>query len=164
MPKNSRGQLIKCLSLFQTFRGKAVYVFRENQFMEVFTVQETLDFQASLARSDLDSSEKKLLVEKFLQDMGLVSCQDTLIGHVELKIRGNSSGQNKRLALALALISNPSIIPLDEPTSKVDSSGAWHIMKALKMQAEEKGLRFIFFSLLQSSNELFKFWSGDLMD
>ena len=68
--------------------------------------------------------KKKLLVEKFLQDMGLVSCQDTLIGHVELKIRGNSSGQNKRLALALALISNPSIIPLDEPTSKVDSSGA----------------------------------------
>ena len=126
------------ISLFQSFRGNGAYVCQENQFMEVFTVRETLDFQASLAQPSLDSSEKEQLVQKFLEDMGLVSCQDTLIGNVDLGIRGISSGQNKRLALAMALISNPNIILLDEPTSKVDSSGALHVMKTLKSQAEEK--------------------------
>ena len=122
--------------MFQNFRGNAAYVCQENQFMEVFTVRETLDFQASLAQPHLDSSEKEQLVQKRLEDMGLVSCKDALIGNIELGIRGISSGQNKRLALAMAFISNPSIILLDEPTSKVDSSAALHVMKTLKIQAE----------------------------
>ena len=110
--------------------------------MEVFTVRETLDFHVSLARPLSDRPEKKKLVGKLLEDMGLVSCQDTLIGNAALAIRGISSGQSKRVALALALISNPGILLLDEPTSKLDSSGAFNVMKSLKTQAEEKGLRY----------------------
>ena len=106
--------------------------------MEIFSVKETIEFHAVLARPNLTRSERKEAVTKVLADMGLVSCQDTRIG--TWLLRGISSGQSKRLALALALISNSGIILMDEPTSKVDSSGALHVMKAVKEQAEEKGL------------------------
>ena len=107
--------------------------------MEVFSVRETLDFHARLAQPNCDKSGRDKLLASILEEMGLVSCQDTLIGNATLGIKGISSGQNKRLALAMALISNPAIILLDEPTSKVDSSGAFNVMKSLKAQAEEKG-------------------------
>ena len=64
------------------------------------------------------------------------SIPDAIVGGFEIK--GLSSGQLKRLALALSLISDPGLLLLDEPTSKIDSAAAFNIVKTLK-QLTDKG-------------------------
>lgn len=49
-------------------------------------------------------------VLKLLEMLGLTHCYDTLCGKL-------SGGQKKRLDIALELLTNPSVLFLDEPTT-----------------------------------------------
>jgi ATP-binding cassette subfamily G (WHITE) protein 2 len=69
-------------------------------------------------------------VEKILQDLKLVKCQNTKIGGDLIK--GVSGGERKRTSIGVELISNPSLIFLDEPTTGLDSYTATSLMKILK--------------------------------
>lgn len=69
-------------------------------------------------------------VEEILQDLKLVKCQDTKIGGDLIK--GVSGGERKRTSIGVELISNPSLIFLDEPTTGLDSYTATSLMKILK--------------------------------
>jgi ATP-binding cassette subfamily G (WHITE) protein 2 len=69
-------------------------------------------------------------VEEILQDLKLVKCQNTKIGGDLIK--GVSGGERKRTSIGVELISNPSLIFLDEPTTGLDSYTATSLMKILK--------------------------------
>jgi len=60
----------------------------------------------------------------------LVKCQDTKIGGDLIK--GVSGGERKRTSIGVELISNPSLIFLDEPTTGLDSYTATSLMKILR--------------------------------
>ena len=62
--------------------------------------------------------------------MKLVKCQDTKIGGDLIK--GVSGGERKRTSIGVELISNPSLIFLDEPTTGLDSYTATSLMKILR--------------------------------
>ena len=62
--------------------------------------------------------------------MKLVKCQDTKIGGDLIK--GISGGERKRTSIGVELISNPSLIFLDEPTTGLDSYTATSLMKILR--------------------------------
>ena len=47
-------------------------------------------------------------------------------------IRGISGGERKRTSIGVELLTNPSIIFLDEPTTGLDSSTAFNVMDLLK--------------------------------
>ena len=47
-------------------------------------------------------------------------------------IRGISGGERKRTSIGVELLTNPSIIFLDEPTTGLDSSTAYNVMDLLK--------------------------------
>jgi ABC-type multidrug transport system ATPase subunit len=47
----------------------------------------------------------------------LKKCEETLIGNVQLGIKGISGGEMRRLAFASEIITNPGILFCDEPTS-----------------------------------------------
>jgi ABC-type multidrug transport system ATPase subunit len=71
-------------------------------------------------------------VEELLNSLGLAYCAEAFIGS-DL-VRGVSGGEQKRVAIGVEIITNPSILFLDEPTSGLDSFNAWkiiHILKAL---------------------------------
>jgi ABC-type multidrug transport system ATPase subunit len=65
-----------------------------------------------------------------LEDLKLVKCQDTKIGGDLIK--GVSGGERKRTSIGVELISNPSLIFLDEPTTGLDSYTATSLMKILR--------------------------------
>ncbi len=64
-----------------------------------------------------------------MQELGLVKCADTKVGN-EL-IRGISGGERKRLNVATELVTDPSLVFLDEPTTGLDSFAAQSTMQML---------------------------------
>ena len=69
-------------------------------------------------------------VNKLIEDLGLTTCADTLIGSPIIK--GISGGEKKRTSIGADLLTNPSIIFLDEPTTGLDSSTALKVVQLLK--------------------------------
>ena len=66
-----------------------------------------------------------------------------LNGHEGKRVRDLSGGMKQRLALAIALIADPPIIVLDEPTSNLDASGRNEVVDTLRrLRNEGKTLLF----------------------
>jgi ABC-type lipopolysaccharide export system ATPase subunit len=88
-----------------------------------FTVAESLGFTAELrmdARSTAtDRAEQQ---EYLLKLMGIFECRNTLVG--DSRHKGISGGERKRLCIAMELLSKPSLLFLDEPTSGTEYSTA----------------------------------------
>ncbi|WP_273853513.1 ATP-binding cassette domain-containing protein [Guptibacillus spartinae] len=60
--------------------------------------------------------------------------------YLKKKVKNYSLGMKQRLGIALALISNPDYLVLDEPTNGMDPDGIRHILGYLKRLAKEKGI------------------------
>ena len=66
-----------------------------------------------------------------------------LSGHERKRVRDLSGGMKQRLALAVALLSDPPLIILDEPTSNLDASGRAEVVEMLQhLRASGKTLLF----------------------
>ncbi len=66
-----------------------------------------------------------------------------LAGHERKRVRDLSGGMKQRLALAIALVSDPPVIVLDEPTSNLDASGRAEVMDTLRdLKASGKTIIF----------------------
>jgi ATP-binding cassette, subfamily G (WHITE), eye pigment precursor transporter len=73
-------------------------------------------------------------VEDTLYRLNLKSCENTIFGSSLQP--GLSGGEKKRTSIAYELISSPSLLILDEPTSAVDSFTALTILELLKKEAD----------------------------
>lgn len=93
-----------------------------------FTVREAMTFAARL-RLRVSEKEQELKVEGLIHELGLTKCADTIVGSVLKKTI--SGGERKRTAIGVELITDPSVILLDEPTSGIDSFMAKTICKLL---------------------------------
>lgn len=87
------------------------------------TVKEFLNYMADL--KSLKKSEKKLQINKIINEIGLNSVQNKLI-------RNLSRGFRQRTSLAAALIGNPKILILDEPTVGLDPKQVVEIRELIK--------------------------------
>lgn len=97
-------------------------------FFEYLTVKETIELFAGLYGVTVDSRK---VIEEF-----------SLIDKTRSKVKELSGGQLQRLALAVAVVNDPEIIFLDEPTTGLDPQArrnVWDIVLKLK----EKGKTII---------------------
>eukprot|EP01059_Diplonema_ambulator_P024702 TRINITY_DN40_c0_g1_i2.p1 TRINITY_DN40_c0_g1~~TRINITY_DN40_c0_g1_i2.p1 ORF type:complete len:618 (+),score=225.77 TRINITY_DN40_c0_g1_i2:145-1998(+) len=113
-----------------TYRKKLAYVMQQDALFATQTPRECLHFTAALKLPDSTDAEREELVNGAIEALGLQRCADTLIGSVMMP--GLSGGEKKRTAVAVELISSPSLIFLDEPTSGLDSHSAFELVKILR--------------------------------
>ena len=100
-----------------------------------FTVYETMWFSARLyfgyvgyTKKDIDAK-----ISAILESVGLDNYREVKVGSIFAK--GLSGGQKRRLSIAVELISSPSIILLDEPTTSLDSATALGVFQELEQLA-----------------------------
>uniref|UniRef100_H3GF88 ABC transporter domain-containing protein n=1 Tax=Phytophthora ramorum TaxID=164328 RepID=H3GF88_PHYRM len=116
------------------------YVMREDLFYETLTVHDHLVIQAQLRMRHTHTDEMCLArVERVIEDMGLSECRDKLIGG-GISLRGITRGERKLLAIATALLTNPSILLVEEPTDGLDTFSAEKIVAKLRWLAFDQGL------------------------
>lgn len=92
------------------------------------TVKENLTFvKPKVTEEDLWSAIKSANADKFVKE--LPEKLETVIGEKGVKLSG---GQRQRMAIARAIIKNPSFVLLDEATSALDSESEKYVQDGLK--------------------------------
>ena len=99
------------LKLGKAFRTKVGYMPQQQGFYEQFSGRAFLHYMAEL--KEIPRKQAKVQVEELLE---LVN----LDGDAHRKVGGYSGGMKQRLLLAQALLGDPSILILDEPTAGLD--------------------------------------------
>eukprot|EP01103_Thecamoeba_quadrilineata_P000714 TRINITY_DN10629_c0_g1_i1.p1 TRINITY_DN10629_c0_g1~~TRINITY_DN10629_c0_g1_i1.p1 ORF type:complete len:629 (-),score=139.92 TRINITY_DN10629_c0_g1_i1:101-1987(-) len=112
------------------FKRVAGFVSQDDIMFPYMSVKETLAFSAFLRLPRAMSfSEKTARINDTIAKLGLGKCQHTRIGN-EI-VRGISGGERKRTNIGREIITDPSVIFLDEPTTGLDSFTALSLVKLL---------------------------------
>ncbi|VDN44549.1 unnamed protein product [Gongylonema pulchrum] len=91
---------------------------------------------------------------KVLADLDLKHCVSSRIassGHG----KGITSGEAKRLAFATEILTNPSLLFADEPTTGIDSYMAYHVVKVLENLSSISG-KTIICTIHQPASDIFE--------
>ncbi|DAA28809.1 broad substrate specificity ATP-binding cassette transporter ABCG2 isoform X2 [Bos taurus] len=139
------------------FKCNSGYVVQDDVVMGTLTVRENLQFSAALRLpTTMTSYEKNERINKVIQELGLDKVADSKVG--TQFIRGVSGGERKRTSIAMELITDPSILFLDEPTTGLDSSTANAVLLLLKRMSKQG--RTIIFSIHQPRYSIFKLFDS----
>ena len=116
------------------FRNKEIgFIFQFHQLLPEFTAVENVTIPALIAGLSKDVAERK--AAELLDLLGL----SARLHHKPAKLSG---GEQQRVAVARALINNPSVIMADEPSGNLDTENA-------------KQLHKLFFELRDRFNQTF---------
>ncbi|ELR25358.1 ABC2 type transporter superfamily protein [Acanthamoeba castellanii str. Neff] len=135
------------------FRRVSGYVMQDNIMLETLTVRETISYAARLKLpSKMTRAEKEQRVDRVMAELRLTHIADSRVGGSSS--RSISGGELKRVAIAIELVSSPSLLFLDEPTSGLDSNGATDLVQLLKSLAT-RGQRTVLCTIHQPSSHMF---------
>ena len=103
-------------------RQRVGYLPEDHRFPDYHTGYSLLDFYGQLL--GMRRAQRNSRIPEMLETVGLRERMNT-------KIRGYSKGMKQRLGIAQALLHEPDVIFLDEPTDGVDPLGRRHIREIL---------------------------------
>lgn len=112
------------------------YVMQQDILLPTLTVRETLRYSADLRLPSSTSAENRAqVVEEVIRELGLKECADTRVGNSQH--RGCSGGEKRRVSIGVQLLANPSVLFLDEPTTGLDATSAFQLIRTLKKLAHK---------------------------
>jgi ABC-2 type transport system ATP-binding protein len=111
-------------------RGRIGVTLQETFFFDKMTARETLQLFAAAHGMPVDSAERALRAVD-LTDKG------------DARVRALSGGQRQRLAIAAALVHEPAILLLDEPTTGLDPHARQEIWRILEDLRRRRGTTLI---------------------
>lgn len=117
------------------FRNKHIgFIFQFHQLLPEFTALENVCIPAFIAKKSKKEAEKR--AKELLAFLGL----SHRINHKPSELSG---GEQQRVAVARALINNPSVILADEPSGNLDSESAKNLHELFFKLRDEFGQTFV---------------------
>jgi ABC-type multidrug transport system ATPase subunit len=110
------------------------YVPQFDQLNRVMTIQEHFELVGKLSCADAKDMYERL--EIILLVLGLKGKRHTPVGKL-------SGGEVKRVSIGVGLISKPNVLFLDEPTTGLDSTSSYSIVKYLVILAKTTNIAII---------------------
>ncbi|MTI59591.1 MAG: ABC transporter ATP-binding protein [Firmicutes bacterium] len=123
----------KDLDLFR--EDKIDYIFSDFDLIPYMTVYENIEYAARLVEKN--NRELRNKVMQILQYVELYDLKNKRPNEL-------SSGQKKRVAIAVVMVKEPVLVLLDEPTINLDSKTADQIMEIIVKMNEDLGTTIIF--------------------
>lgn len=130
------------LKLGSRFRGIIGYMPQQQGFYEDFSPKAFLRYMAEI-KGIKGKNEKGQTVKEQIDELLEVV---NLTGVAYKKIGGFSGGMKQRVLLAQALLGDPDILILDEPTAGLDPKGRDDILDCVKKLQKETGITVILVS------------------
>jgi ABC-2 type transport system ATP-binding protein len=143
-PDRIRGHMLGRRIGHKPTLARVGYLPENHRFPEHLTGRQVLEFFAAL--SDVDALNREIRADALLELVGLTAWQHR-------KVRQYSKGMRQRLGLAQALMNDPDLILLDEPTDGVDPVGRRDIREIL-LELKRRGKTIFLNSHLLSELEL----------
>lgn len=120
-------------------KSRVGYLPDEVGFYDELTARENLGYTAALNRLPRDVAEER--IERALDDVGLLADANRRVG-------GFSRGMRQRLGVADALLKQPSVLILDEPTVNIDPEGVRELLLLVERLRSEHGVTVLLSSHL----------------
>jgi ABC-2 type transport system ATP-binding protein len=108
-------------------------------FYDELTARQNLRYTAALNRLGRARADER--IEQVLEDVGLS-------GDADRKVRSFSRGMRQRLGVADALVKQPSILILDEPTVNIDPEGVRELLLLVERLRSDQGVTVVLSSHL----------------
>lgn len=134
-------------------RDKFGFIFQRHFLIDYLTVFDNV----LLASNEPELNRAKALTEELLLRLNMEKLS-------KKKPAQLSGGQRQKVAIARALINNPSIIFADEPTASLDHEAARGIMAMLEKEREKTTVLVVTHdrSILDNADRIIEMWDGHL--
>jgi len=114
------------------YKGIIGFVDQDDTLLPTLTVHETIMDSAMLRLpKDMSHAVKEQKVEDVERQLGIYHIKDQIIGSEEGQGRGISGGEKRRVGIACELVTSPSILIMDEPTTGLDAYNAYNVIECL---------------------------------
>lgn len=143
-PTSGKGKLFEQEINNVKIKSRVGYLPENHSFPNYFTGEQVLYHFGKL--SGMSSDEVKIKADEYLEIVGMKEWR-------KVKIRKYSKGMMQRIGLAQAMINNPDLIFLDEPTDGVDPIGRKEIRDVL-IKLKSQGKTIFLNSHLLSETEI----------
>ncbi len=111
-------------------RASVGYVFQANNLVPFLTARENLLLMQAIGHGSRSDARRR--AAHLLEELGLTSRADALVTRL-------SGGERQRVAIGRALMNDPQLVLVDEPTASLDSVRGRQVVESLIAEVKSRG-------------------------